>query len=283
MAVVDEDGGLLGLGVDRGGEAADVPAVAHGEEGQQGDEGVLHGVDGAGQPHQVCLGGEQLGRDGEPHGFGDELLGGEVELLGAQDLVAARPLLLEGDHPGGDGDLPQVEGERAVGGLQALAEDAGVGLAPGQGVVGVPERPDEGHVAFQVERGDQVGVAHVQVDRAGMQGGEGGLGSLGADDVARLFFDDGVLLAGGGAQADLGRGEVRRRRRTRRRSCGARRPSSAACSSAAGSPGPKNRLIVGRQGAFVGRGGQMVEVDEGVGEVDGGRLHLAVRAARRGA
>ena len=35
--------------------------------------------------------GKQLGRDGEPHGLGDELLRGQVELLGAQHLVAARP------------------------------------------------------------------------------------------------------------------------------------------------------------------------------------------------
>ena len=47
VAVVDEDGGLLGLAVHRRGQAADVPAVAHGEERQQGDEGVLDGVDGA--------------------------------------------------------------------------------------------------------------------------------------------------------------------------------------------------------------------------------------------
>ena len=61
----------------------------------------------------------------------------------------------------------------------------------------------------EVELGDQVGVAHVQVDRARVQGGEGGLRPLGADDVAGLVLDDGVLLAGGGAQADLGRREVR--------------------------------------------------------------------------
>ena len=177
---------------------------------------------------QVVVRREQLRRQGEPHGFGDELLLGQVELLGAQHLVAAQPLLLEGDHPrcsprsrpGGATRGPMAR-------LQDLAEDAGVGLAPRDGVVGVPEGPDQGHAILDVESRHQVGVAHVQVDGARVQGREGGLGPLGADDVAGLLLDDGVLASGGASAARSWPPGSRCRWRTRRPALCRRKPSSA--------------------------------------------------------
>ena len=53
VAVVDEDRRLVGLPVPGGGETADVPAVAHGVERQDGDERVLGGVQRAG--HKALL------------------------------------------------------------------------------------------------------------------------------------------------------------------------------------------------------------------------------------
>ena len=47
VAVVEEDGGLARAGVPGCGETADVPTVAHDLEGQDGDHGVLEGVQGA--------------------------------------------------------------------------------------------------------------------------------------------------------------------------------------------------------------------------------------------
>ena len=47
VAVVDEDGEPAGVGVQGGGDAADVPAVAGGEQRQQPDRRVLGGVRGA--------------------------------------------------------------------------------------------------------------------------------------------------------------------------------------------------------------------------------------------
>ncbi len=43
-------------------------------------------------------------------------------------------------------------------------------------------------------------------------------------------------------------------------------------------PGAEEPLVTGVERALVGRGRQMVEVDVGVGEIDGGRFHLPVRA-----
>ena len=47
VAVVDEDRRAAGLGVEVGGEPADVPAIAHRDQGQHRDLGVLGGVERA--------------------------------------------------------------------------------------------------------------------------------------------------------------------------------------------------------------------------------------------
>ena len=48
VAVVNEDGGQHCVGVKCGGDTADVPPVASGEEGEQTDGSVLGSVQGAG-------------------------------------------------------------------------------------------------------------------------------------------------------------------------------------------------------------------------------------------
>ena len=71
VAVVDEDGGQAGVGVQGYGHAADVPAVAGGEEREEADGGVFGGVQGAGEFLGVDAGGVELGvGDGPPDGAG---------------------------------------------------------------------------------------------------------------------------------------------------------------------------------------------------------------------
>ena len=64
VAVVDDDGGQAGVGLERGGHAADVPAVADGEQRQHADGGVLDGVQRARPPSagSDAGGGQHLGR-----------------------------------------------------------------------------------------------------------------------------------------------------------------------------------------------------------------------------
>src|SRR5438034_545566 len=63
MAVVDEDRRAAGLGVRVGGQAADVPAVAHRQQREDGDLRVLGGVQRAEQHLQGKLLGEHVGAE----------------------------------------------------------------------------------------------------------------------------------------------------------------------------------------------------------------------------
>ncbi len=82
MAVIDEDGEPSGRGVQVGGDAADIPAVAGGEEREQADRGMFHRMGG---PAEVDSGGGEpvpLRRgDGPPHGPGPQLAGRQVQRL----------------------------------------------------------------------------------------------------------------------------------------------------------------------------------------------------------
>ena len=53
IGVVDDHGGTSEVGEVRGGDAAHVPAIADGEEGEEADGRVLERMEGAAEP--VCL------------------------------------------------------------------------------------------------------------------------------------------------------------------------------------------------------------------------------------
>ena len=88
VAVVDEDGELAGVGVQGGRDAADVPAVAGGEQRQQADRAVLRGVGRAGQVagREPRLGEGVLGHR-PPDRAGAQRALGKVERLLADDLA----------------------------------------------------------------------------------------------------------------------------------------------------------------------------------------------------
>src|ERR1019366_4282981 len=78
VAVVDEDRRPAGLRVVVGGQPADVPAVAHGDQREDRDLGVLGGVQGAQQRlqrHRLARG-ELLGVELEPQRLGGKALRG---------------------------------------------------------------------------------------------------------------------------------------------------------------------------------------------------------------
>ena len=119
VAVVDEDRGQQGVRVQRDGDAADVPAVAGGEQRQHADGGVLGGVQGAAEDLRVDPGGVELVLgDRPPHGAGAQRAGRQVELGLAQHLAGDQPAAQEGDDLVGDLDGAEAQPAVAPGDLR---------------------------------------------------------------------------------------------------------------------------------------------------------------------
>ena len=200
VAVVHEHGELAGVGVQGGGDAADVPPVAGREQREQPDRGVLGGVGGSGQ---VGVGEavrrEQARGQRPPHRRGAQLALGQVEQLLADHLARGHPALEEGHHLVADPHLAEAQPGRSPRDVLPLAEDLDVGDLAGRGrVVGVGALED-GHRLLEVERGDQPGLALVQVDRAGVGGAVGGGVVDGAEHPAGDVLDQPDGGAAGGA------------------------------------------------------------------------------------
>ncbi|TML25620.1 MAG: hypothetical protein E6G35_11950, partial [Actinobacteria bacterium] len=114
VAVVHEDGGRVGVRVHRGGQAADVPPVAGGHQGQQTDRGVLGGVQGTGYDRPVHPGRrERARRDGPPDGGRTQLARRQVQRPGIQDLAGPDPPALVADHLTGHLDGAEEQPDRA--------------------------------------------------------------------------------------------------------------------------------------------------------------------------
>ena len=102
VAVVDEDGQLAGVGVQRRRDAADVPPVAGGEQRQEADRGVLGGVRGTGQvgaPRARPV--EDVRWHRPPDGAGLQHPLWQVERLLAEHLAGRAPPSAGTPPPGG--------------------------------------------------------------------------------------------------------------------------------------------------------------------------------------
>ena len=114
VAVVDEDRRRPGVGVQRGREAAEVPAVAGRQQREDADRGVLRGVQRPGQLDLVDLG--PLHRpvvERQPDRPRPQLPGGQVEGELGQHLAGAQPPPLVGHHLVGHVDDAGVRRDRA--------------------------------------------------------------------------------------------------------------------------------------------------------------------------
>ena len=100
----------------RGAQAADVPAVAHRVQRQQGDERVLGGVQAAARRLLVGVLQSRDGllqhrlRDRQPKGLVGEGLFGQVEAGRVDDVTVGHVAPLVGDHLLGDLELAEEEG-----------------------------------------------------------------------------------------------------------------------------------------------------------------------------
>src|SRR5215216_6489730 len=109
MAVVDEHGWPARLEVHVGGEASDVPAIAHRPERQQRDQRVLGRVQAREQERHLLEPGELLVLGQEPHGLRLERRLRQVERDEIERRAVADGLALIGDDLLGDGDGSEGE------------------------------------------------------------------------------------------------------------------------------------------------------------------------------
>ncbi len=188
MAVVDEDRRPPGLHVDVRREAADVPAIAHRQQRQDRDLGVLGGVQGAElDVRRQRLGTGELVGEHVPERLGRVALLGQVEGDEVEGLVAvavADPLALEGDHLLADRDDPEVELDAEDVALRLDPLDVDVGLLARLRVPVAAERLDDRAAQVEVELANLVGATEVQVDGARVDGRERALGLDGAEQLA---------------------------------------------------------------------------------------------------
>ena len=102
---------------------ADVPAVAHGEQRQQSDRRVLHGVDPPGEVEaeaaDLLL---EPRRDGEPYRRRLQAFLGQVQRVFSEDVVAQQPFAHVAEDLGGNVDLAVRGGRSAPGTLPPRTE-----------------------------------------------------------------------------------------------------------------------------------------------------------------
>ena len=139
-------------------------------------------------PSSACSGelAHLLLRQLVPERLRDEVLLGQVERLEVDHLVVGHALALEGDHllHHGHDPEPQRHAERVA--LLARLLDEGLGLDLGLRVLVALGGAHDRAALVDVEVLDLVGLAQVQVDRAGMDGGERPLGLDEADQLAAV-------------------------------------------------------------------------------------------------
>ncbi|NJP74042.1 flp pilus-assembly TadE/G-like family protein [Streptomyces sp. C1-2] len=175
MAVVHEDRGQQGVGMERDGDPADVPAVARGEQREQTDGRVLGGVQGAAQVLRVDPGRVELVLgDRPPHRAGAQRTRREVELGLAQHLAGEDAAAQVGDDLVRHLDGAVAEAALAPGDLDVLLQYGDRRGVAGDGGVRRVGSLDQGDGVLQVERAHQVGAALVEVDRALVHTGVGG-------------------------------------------------------------------------------------------------------------
>ncbi len=203
VAVVDEDRGQQGVGVQRDRDASDVPAVAGGEQRQHADRRVLGRVEGAAEDLRVDPGPVQLVLgDRPPHGAGAQRTGREVEFRLAEHFAGDDPPPKEGDDLVGDLDGAEAEASVAPGDLGVRLQDGDGRRVPGHRRPGRAGLLDQGDGVLQVEGADDVGAALVQMDRALVDAGVRRARVDRAQQPARPRLDD--LDGAAALTADVG-------------------------------------------------------------------------------
>ena len=204
-AIVDEDLRLLRIWMARRGKPADVPTIAHGEEGQDGDGGVLHAVQAAQeiQPSPRHLPSHLRGHV-PPQRHRVEGLRRHVQPLVAQHRLRGLLQPPVADDLRGHPHLAQVGGDRAQPPVGQRADDAHVVHFPRLGVVVHFHRTHDGALHLRVVLGDQVGLPLMQVDGPRMrpQRCRRRIHLL-QRAVAVGFVEQDEALAAGRAQADV--------------------------------------------------------------------------------
>ena len=179
---------MLRVDVLGGRDAAQVHAVAHGQQREHGDTGVFHGMQAPTKVppfshHPVAHRGRQI----PPHAHGLERLWRQVERFFAQHLVAELLFPREPDHVRGDPHPSIVRDARGHLAVAHRADDVHVAhfsrLCVIVGVDGLEQR----NAPPQIQPGDQVARPLVEIDRPGM-GAKGG--GRGID-----LFEDGFIPA----------------------------------------------------------------------------------------
>ena len=170
VAVVDEDRRQAGLEVDVGGEPADVPAIAHRQQRQDRDLGVLGGV----QRAELDLGRQRLGPGelvGEhvPERLGREVLLRQVERDEVEHLVVVGRGACAGRRSPARSPRPRRSGARRPRPMRARRRSARCRprspLAAACTSRRRTARRSRGGRSTSSSR-DLVGAAEVQVDRA---------------------------------------------------------------------------------------------------------------------
>ena len=262
MAVVDEDRRDAGLGVGVRRQAADVPAVAHRDQGQHRDLPVLERV----QRAEQLLARERLRRDQVvqlvPQRASAELDRRQVERLEVDHLLILKALALVAEHRLRVHDL--AEGERDAERLAALEQCSRCRscLALGLREVVAVERLEHRPAASEVELEHQVRAPEVEVDRRprGRSSTRARLDR--AEHLARGDVDQDEAVRRGRAQRRRGPPGSRRRGPARTRSrarAGSRR--SRASRRARASAAPRIGVVVLVQRRLVGGAQQVLGVD----------------------
>ena len=173
VAVVDEDRRAAGVGVQRGRHAADVPAVAGREQRQQPDRGVLGGVQRARHPRDVHPGARPGGLVEvvpDRHACAGSAAGGRA----ARSPAPRRPVrrrwyattwVVTSTAPNATRTGPRSR-QASTADTSTSVRRAGVG-APVRG----RRRCTSATPSSRSRSSHEVGLAAVQVDRAGVHGG----------------------------------------------------------------------------------------------------------------
>ena len=274
VAVVDEDRRAAGLEVDVGREAADVPAVAHRDQRQHRDLAVLGRVQGAEQDVGRQRAAEPVGQH-VPERLGGELLLGQLQRDDVEGLLVGDRDPLVGDHLLGHRDLAEVQLDPRGRALLAHPLDVDLGLLLRPRVPVAVEARDDRPPPLHVELLDLVGAAEVEVDRAGVDRGEGALGLDQAEHLARLALDHRDRVGRGRAQRDLGGDELAAARHhpPARLAQLARRRRAARARSR--QPAPEDLGVLLAQRQLVGRGDHVPRGDLLAGVVEDRRLDRA--------
>ena len=259
VAVVDEDRGQPGVRVQRGRDPADVPAVAGGDQRQHPDRRVLGRVRRARDVGRVDARRPRAASSGMVHqtALVRRRALGQVERLLAEHLAGRQPAQ-EATSPGAS---PRTAPKRQLAPrptpARAARDRADVERAHRPGVRGPPgvAGVTRARRVVEVELGDDVGLALVHVDRAGVDAARGPTPRRRCRAPGRCRPRRSAPTLAGPAQRDVVGGPVGARSRTTRPAGGAAAGARRARRPAPARVGPEQREVgLGQRQLGRGRG-----------------------------